>query len=112
MKKIFLLLLVSFLLVSCGTEEIKWKVNEAVWEVQNVKWQVQDIREKAQEIQAKSQEIQVKVQERKWIIEDTTEIINGYWDTLQWSVNDARTVKELYDSNNNNLQQDIQNAYK
>lgn len=112
MKKIYLLFLVSFLLVSCWSQEIKWKVDETVLKVQNVKTEVQDIREKAQEIQAKGQEIQVKAQARKWIIEDTTEIINGYWDTLKGSVQDARTVKELYDSNNNDLQKDIQNAYK
>lgn len=111
MKKIYLLI-ITFLLVSCGTEEIKSTVNQGVWEAQNIKTQVQDVREKAQDIQAKAQEVQAKAQETKWVIQDTTDIINGYWDTLKWSVQDARTVKDLYNSNNDKLQGDIQNAYK
>lgn len=112
MKKLFLLLLVSLSLVSCGSKDIQWKLNEAKWQVQEVKNQIDEVKTQADNAKAKVENVKEKTQEAKWIIQDTTDIINDYGDTLQWSVKDARSVKELYDSNNQKLQDDIRNAYK
>jgi peptidoglycan hydrolase CwlO-like protein len=132
MKKLFVLLFVTLLLVSCGSEGIKWAIDNKLWdvknvvnqidnvktEVDNVKTQVNDVKEKVDKIKtqvndakAKVDNVKTKVNETKWIIEDTSDIIGGYSDTLKWSVEDARTVKEAYDLNNQKLQDDLQKIY-
>lgn len=91
MKKIFLLLIVSFLFTSCLKEEINSKTEDLKTQAEQTAWDVQ---------------------KAKWVIQDTREVLNDYWDTLQWSVNDARAVKDLMNEKNQQLQDDIQKAYK
>ena len=112
MKKLFLLLLVSFVFVSCWTKDIQSTVNDKIWEVKDIKWEVDKVKTQVDDAKTKVDNVRTKVNETKWIIEDTTDIIGGYSDTLQWTVNDARSIKESYDSKNQKLQEDIQNAYK
>lgn len=41
------------------------------------------------------------------IVNESTKIINGYADTLEWSIQDSRDVKNLIETNQNKLLQDI-----
>lgn len=45
-----------------------------------------------------------------WVIEDTKNIISDYGDTLQWSVKDARAVRDMYNQDNEDLQKEIQKS--
>lgn len=47
-----------------------------------------------------------------WVIEDTTQIVNDYADTLEWSIQDAKAIKDMIDTKQQDLKQNIQNAYK
>jgi len=82
MKKI--LLLIVFSLVSCWSQDIKTIVEDGSW----------------------------KLNEAKWVVQDTRDVINDYADTLEWSIRDAREVKDQYEQNSQKLQEDIKNAYK
>jgi len=44
------------------------------------------------------------------VIEETGEIIEWYADTLEWSVQDSKAVKELIESNQQNLKDNL-NVY-
>lgn len=43
------------------------------------------------------------------VIDETGEIVEWYVDTLEWSVTDAKAVKDLMDKNNNKLLKEINN---
>lgn len=47
-----------------------------------------------------------------WVIEDTKNIISDYGDTLQWSVKDARAVRDMYNQDNVDLQKEIQDSLR
>ncbi len=96
MKKAFLLLIFILLFVSCWNEKIQTKINSTVWDIQNLKTETDN----------------VKINETKWVIQDTRETINDYTNTLEWSIKDAKAIKDLYDENNKKLQEDINKLYK
>ena len=39
----------------------------------------------------------------EWVIKESSQIINEYVDTLEWSIQDSREVKELIESNQDKL---------
>ena len=47
--------------------------------------------------------------EEKGMIEESWEIINGYVDTLEWSIGDARAAAELINKQQENLKNNLQN---
>ena len=47
--------------------------------------------------------------EEKGMIEESWEIINGYVDTLEWSISDARAATELINNRQENLKNNLQN---
>ena len=65
MKKVFLLLIITFSLTSC------WNIKE------------------------------------QWVIEETDQILNDYADTLEWSIQDAKSAKKLIEQNNQKLKNNL-----
>lgn len=49
-------------------------------------------------------------QEKESVIKETWEIIEWYADTLEWSIQDAKAVKELIEQNQQNLKNNL-NVY-
>lgn len=47
-----------------------------------------------------------------WVVEDTKNIMNNYGNTLQWSVKDARAVRDMYNQDTADLQKEIQESIK
>jgi len=47
--------------------------------------------------------------EEKWIIEDSTKIIDNYTNTLEWTIKDAHDIKKIVDINQQNLQDKLDN---
>jgi len=47
--------------------------------------------------------------ENKWIIEDSTKIMDNYTNTLEWTIKDAHDIKKMVDINQQNLQDELDN---
>ena len=45
-----------------------------------------------------------------WVVEETSKIIGDYPDTLESSIKDAKKVKNQYNTNNDELEKQLQNA--
>lgn len=82
MKKIVLLFLLSFLFVSCSSKNNLEDENEV-----NNTWNIVD-----EDVNS------------KWLIEETSDIIEWYWDTLVDSIHDAKDIKNSIESRYNDLQ--------
>ena len=49
--------------------------------------------------------------EKQWVVEETWEIINDYADTLEWSIGDAKAVRNLMNNNQDKLKDNLNNIY-
>lgn len=45
------------------------------------------------------------------VTEETTEIVNDYVDTLEWSIKDAKEVRDIMNLNNSNLENELNSIY-
>lgn len=46
--------------------------------------------------------------EKQWVVEETGEILNDYVDTLEWSIWNAKAVKQLIEQNQQKLKDNLQ----
>lgn len=46
--------------------------------------------------------------DEKWYIEETWEIIEWYADTLEWSISDAKQARDLINSQQDDLKENIE----
>ena len=49
--------------------------------------------------------------EEQWVVEETWEILNDYVDTLEWSIWDAKAVRDLMNQNQDKLKDNLNNIY-
>lgn len=45
-----------------------------------------------------------------WIVEETKNTINDYGDTLEWSIKDAKNVRDLYNQKGDDLNTNIETS--
>lgn len=81
MKKLIIIILLSFSIFSCSGE------NKNTEELNN----------KANET----------IEKPVWVIKDSTDIINGYVDTLEWTIVDAKNIKNSIESDQNKLKNEL-----
>ena len=47
--------------------------------------------------------------DEKWLIDESTQIISDYANTLEWNIKDAHDIKKMVDLNQQNLQDRLDN---
>lgn len=52
-------------------------------------------------------EVKKAIDKKLWIIEDTWNIMNEYADTLEWSIWDAKAVRDLMNQKNDKLKESL-----